>query len=143
MYFDEILKAYHIEKEETVIKIPFENIQKISKGYLFYKNCDGVTENINLDDCVRNFNISIGKEMRNQSGKIIRVVGCRCFSRPIAFYEFFTNEHHVRFFMNTKQSAFKRFLSRIGLRVDTKTFSGFYSLQERLISFGYSAIDLT
>ena len=72
MYFDEILKAYHIENEETVIKIPFENIQKISKGYLFYKNCDGVTENINLDDCVRNFNISIGKEMRNQSGKIIR-----------------------------------------------------------------------
>ena len=56
MYFDEILKAYHIEK-----------IKKISKGYLFYKNCDGVTENINLDDCVRNFNISIGKEMRNQS----------------------------------------------------------------------------
>lgn len=37
----------------------------------------------------------------------------------------------------------QKFLEKIGLNVDSKAFSEFYSLQKKLNFLGYSAIDLT
>ena len=63
--------------------------------------------------------------------------------RPVAFYEFFTDGHHIRFCIPLKPTPFAKFLRRIGWNVDFKAFSEFYALQKKLNSFGYSAIDLT
>ena len=59
-----------------------------------------------------------------------------------AFYEFFTEGHHTRFYMTLKRTPLQKFLEKIGFNVDSKAFSEFYSLQKKLNSFGYSAIDL-
>lgn len=142
-FYKAIRDYYHIEDEDTVIKIPFENIIEVNADTLIFKNNDGVIEKIILNDCFKNFCSDWGGEPRNRSGEIINVVGGRFFSKPVAFYEFFTDGHHTRFCMVIKQTPFKKFLSRIGLCVDSKAFSEFYSLQKKLNSFGYSAIDLT
>ncbi len=144
-FYDAIQESYHIEDEKTVIKIPFENIIEVNSECLIYKNLNGVVEKIHLDECVRNFNLAWGEAAQNRSGKLIRVVGGRCFlrSRAEAFYEFFTSEHHTRFCMPLKQTAFHKFLRRIGWDPDPKAFSKFYSLQKKLNAFEYSAIDLT
>ena len=144
-FYDAIQESYHIEDEETVIKIPFENITEVNSQCLIYNNLNGVVEKINLDECVRNFNLALGEELKNRSGEPIKAVGSRCFlrSRTEAFYEFFTAEHHIRFCMSLKQTSFKKFLRRIGWNTDSNVFSKFYSLQKKLNFFGYSAIDLT
>lgn len=140
-----IQEAYHMENEETVIKIPFENIVDVNSEYLIYQNLAGETETISLEDCVHRFNLALGEEPKNRAGETIKIVGGRFFSRSKsgAFYEFFTEEHHTRFCMYIKQTPFKNFLRRIGWGVDNKAFSEFYSLQKKLNSLGYSAIDLT
>ncbi|MBP1576650.1 MAG: hypothetical protein J6A68_03860 [Oscillospiraceae bacterium] len=142
-FWSVIQKAYHIEDEKTVIKIPFENIEKVTKEHLFYKNLDGITMKICLADCAENFSLALGEEIKLQSHRTIRSVGGRCFSCPIAFYEFFTAEHHIRFYMVLKQTLVKKLLRKIGWNPDAKTFERFYSLQKKLNAFGYSAIDLT
>ena len=113
-FYDAIQKSYHIEDEKTVVKIPFENIIEVNSECLIYNNLNGVVEKINLDECVRNFNLALGEEPKNRSGKIIKVVGGRCFlsARAEAFYEFFTVEHHIRFCLPLKQTSFKKFLRR-------------------------------
>ncbi len=144
-FYDTIQEAYHIEDEKTVIKIPFENITEVTREYLIYKNQSGTTEKIDLADCVKNFNFTLGKELKNRLGETIRAVGGRCFlsARAEAFYELFTAEHHTRFYIPLKQTPFKKFLRKIGWNPDSKAYSKFYSLQKKLVSFGYSAIDLT
>ena len=147
-FYASIQEYYHIENENTVIKVPFKNIIDITADELVYKNNDGVTSQIHLKECVKNFSSSLGEDLKNKSGKIIPAVGGRCFLRrcflsPVAFYEFFTDGHHIRFCMPLKQTSFAKFLRRIGWNVDSKAFSEFYTLQKKLNSFGYSAIDLT
>ena len=139
----EIQEYYHIEDKDTVIKVPFENIMELKNGCLTYKNHDGNMEEISLDDCVKNFQTEMGGALQNKSGEIIRAVGGRYFSSPVAFYEFFTDGHHVRFCMTLQPTLFKHFLRRIGAGVDSKAFSEFYALQKKLVSMGYSAIDLS
>ena len=122
--------------------MPFENIIDVYTDTLVYKDNDGNISQIDLNDCVKNFSSVLGEEVKNRSGHIIMAVGGRCFSNPTAFYEFFTEGHHTRFCMTLKQTPFKNFLRKIGWNVDSKAFSEFYSLQKKLNSFGYSAIDL-
>ena len=43
-FYKAIQEAYHIEDETTVIKIPFENIIKITSEELIFKNDCGKTE---------------------------------------------------------------------------------------------------
>lgn len=141
-FYAEIQRYYHIEAENTVTKIPFENIIDVNADTLVYKDNDGNVSQIILADCVKNFSSVLGEELRNRSGNVIMAVGGRCFSKPTAFYEFFTESHHTRFYMTLKHGPFKKILEKIGLNVDSKAFSEFYSLQKKLNSFGYSAIDL-
>ena len=143
IFFNAIQEAYHIENEETVIKIPFENIIEVNGECLIYKNLDGVPEKINLDDCVRNFNLAFGKEPKNHLGKIVKVVGGRFFLEPVAFYEFFTNTHHIRFCMTLKQTPLKKILRKIGWNAYQKEYLAFYSLQKTLNATGYATVDLT
>jgi len=137
-----IQEYYHIEAENTVTKIPFENIINVNANTLMYKDNYGNVSQINLDNCVENFSFALGEKLKNFSGQTILAVGGRCFSRPTAFYEFFTEGHHIRFCMPLKKSPFDKFLTKIGWNVNSGAFSKFYSLQEKLNSFGYSAIDL-
>ena len=66
-FYDAIQKSYHIEDEKTVVKIPFENIIEVNNECLIYNNLNGVVEKINLDECVRNFNLALGEEPKNRS----------------------------------------------------------------------------
>ena len=141
-FYAEIQEYYHIEDENTVIQVPFENIVDINTDVLVYKNNDRTISHINLNNCVENFSSALGEKLRNRSGNVIMAVGGRCFSEPIAFYEFFTDGHHTRFYMMPKRTQLQKFLKKIGFDVDSKAFSEFYSLQKKLNSFGYSAIDL-
>ena len=142
-FYVTIQKYYHIEEEDTVTKIPFENIIDVNADTLVFKDNDGNVSQIVLAECVNNLNSVFDEKLKDFSGNDIRAVGGRFFSKPIAFYEFFTEGHHTRFCMTIKQTRLKRIMGKMGLNVDTKAFSKFYSLQEKLISFGYSAIDLT
>ena len=142
-FYTKIQKYYHIENEDTVTKIPFENIIDVDADKLVYKGNDGDISQIDLNDCVKNFSSALGEVLKNRSGDTIKAIGGRCFLRPTPFYEFFTGGHHTRFSMTLKQTPFKKFLRKIGWNVDSNAFSEFYSLQKKLNSFGYSAIDLT
>ena len=142
-FYAKIQEYYHIEDENTVTKIPFENIIDVNANKLVYKDNDGRISQIDLTDCVKNFSSALGEELKNRFGHTIKAVGCRCFLKPSPFYEFFTEGHHTRFCMTLKQTPFKNFLRKIGWNVDSNAFSEFYSLQKKLNSFGYSAIDLT
>jgi hypothetical protein len=144
-FYAEIREYYHIEDENTVTKVPFENIIEVNADTLVYKNGDGTVSHINLGDCVKNFAAALGEVPKNRSGEILRVVGGRCFLRSTAtaFFEFFTEGHHTRFCMTLKRTPLRKFLLKIGWDVDVNAFSEFYALQKKLNSFGYSAIDLT
>ena len=142
-FYAVIQEYYHIEDENTVTKIPFENILEVNADTIVYKDNDGNISQINLKDCVKNFSTALGEEPKNRSGHTIMAVGGRCFLKPTPFYEFFTEGHHTRFYMTLKRTPLQKFLEKIGLNVDSKAFWEFYSLQKKLNSFGYSAIDLT
>ena len=142
-YYEVMQNAFHIEDEDTVIKIPFENILEVTAEELIYKNNGGVIEKIVLDECVTNFNSAWGREARTQTGEIIKNVGGRYFAIPVAFYEFFTDIHHIRFCMTIQCTPFKKFLTLIGWNAYSKEFSEFYALQKKLRAAGYSVSDMT
>ncbi len=142
-FYKAIQEAYHIEDEETVVKLPFENIVSVNNGILTYKNINGEVEMIDLDNCVKNFNSVLGYTPKTRAGEVVRVVGGRCSLKPVPFFEFFTDTHHTRFCMYLKQTPFRKILTKIGWNAYTKEFSEFYSLQKKLNSVGYSAVDLT
>ena len=56
-FYKSIQEAYHIEDEATVKKIPFENIIEITSEELVFKNSDGETQKINLDECAKNYDL--------------------------------------------------------------------------------------
>jgi hypothetical protein len=141
-FYTAIQEHYHIEDEKTVTKVPFENIIEVNADALVYQNNDGTISQIDLNNCARNFVTALGEELTTKSRNTIMVVGGRCFLRPTSFYKFFTEGHHTRFCMTLKQTPFTKFLRKLGLGVDSKAHSEFYSLQKTLNSFCYSAIDL-
>jgi len=142
-FYKSIQEYYHIENEDTVIKIPFENILEVNEKELIYKNNDGTIESINLEDCVKNFNSAFGAEPQNSLGEPVKCVGGRYYEKPTPFYEFFTKPHHTRFVMTQRTTALKKLLSKIGLRTDSKDYSSFSALHKKLRSFLYATIDLT
>ena len=83
-FYKSIREAYHIEDEATVIKIPFENIIKITSEELIFKNDDGKTEKINLDECAKNYDLAQGISPEQRAGSP-KCIGGRCFP----FFEFF------------------------------------------------------
>ena len=104
-FYKSIQEAYHIEDEATVIKIPVGNIIEISSEELVFKNSDGETEKINLDECAKNYDLVQGISPEQREGRL-KCIGGRCFP----FFEFFTPTHHTRFYISLKKTAFTRFL---------------------------------
>ena len=137
-FYKSIREAYHIEDEATVIKIPFENIIKITSEELIFKNDDGKTEKINLDECAKNFDLAQGISPEHRAGSP-KCIGGRCFP----FFEFFTTIHHTRFYIPLKNTAFARFLKKIGWDPYTKEHSEFYAMQRKLNALGFTSLDLT
>ncbi len=135
--------VYKLEDETTVIQIPFERIMEVTAKSLLYKCNNDEIRTIYLDDCVKNVNVALNQDFGNRSDQITQVVGGRYFSHTVAFYEFFTDGHHTRFYMTLRQTPFKKLVMKMGLNMDTKAFTKFYSLQKKLTSFGYTTIDLT
>lgn len=141
-FYTQLREQYGIESESTVIKLPFKNIISVNADTLVYKDKGGAISHISLSDCFRNFSVRCGEDTRGNVGRPLLAVGGRYFSKPVAFYEFYTMGHHVRFYMTLKSNFFKRFVEKIGFNADAKAFSEFYSLQKKLNGFGYSAVDL-
>ena len=137
-FYKSIREAYHIEDEATVIKIPFKNIIKITSEELIFKNDDGKTEKINLDECAKNYDLAQGISPEQRAGSP-KCIGGRCFP----FFEFFTPIHHTRFYIPLKNTAFTRFLKKIGCDPYTKERSEFYAMQRKLNALGFTSLDLT
>ena len=137
-FYKSIQEAYHIEDEATIIKIPFENIIEITSVELIFKNDDGKTEKINLDECAKNYYLAqgISPEQLEYNPKCIGV-------RYFPFFEFFTHIHHTRFYIPLKKTAFTRFLKKIGRNPYTKEYSEFYAFQKKLNALGFTSLDLT
>ena len=137
-FYKAIQEAYHIEDEDTVIKIPLDEISEITTEALFYKNGYWNTKKINLDECVHNFDLAQGISSEQRTDRL-KCVGGRCFP----FFEFFTTEHHTRFYIPLKETAFKRFLKRLRLNPYLKERSKFYAFQKKLNELGFTTLDLT
>ena len=137
-FYKSIREAYHIEDEATVIKIPFENIIEITSEELIFKNDDGKTEKINLVECAKNYDLAQGIAPEQRAGSL-KCIGGRCFP----FFEFFTPIHHTRFYIPLKNTAFTRFLKKIGWNPYTKERSEFYAMQRKLNALGFTSLDLT
>ena len=119
-------------------KIPFENIIEITSEELVFKNSDGETEKINLDECAKNYDLAQGISPEQREGRL-KCIGGRCFP----FFEFFTPTHHTRFYIPLKKTAFTRFLKKIGWDPYTKQFSEYYAFQRKLNALGFTSLDLT
>ena len=137
-FYKSIQEAYHIEDEATVIKIPFENIIEITSEELVFKNSDGETEKINLNECAQNYDLTQGISPEQREGGL-KCIGGRCFP----FFEFFTSTHHTRFFIPLKKTAFTQFLKKIGWDPYSKEHSKFYAFQKKLNALGFTSLDLT
>ena len=137
-FYKEIRESYHIEDDDTVIKIPFENIIKITPEELFFKSNDGKTKKINLEECAKNYDLAQGISSEQRAG-FLKCIGGRCFP----FFEFFTSTHHTRFYIPLKKTAFTRFLKKIGWNPYTKEHSEFNAMQRNLNALGFTSLDLT
>ncbi|MBE6578821.1 MAG: hypothetical protein E7651_03320 [Ruminococcaceae bacterium] len=139
-----IMEHYHIEDEATVKMVPFENILGIDADTLSYGNTDGTVSHIDLKECVDQFASAWGHEPKTGSGNVVSAVGGRFFSSRThtAFYEFFTEGHHTRFYMTFKHTPLESVLEAVGLNVHSQAASEFHSLLNKLEAQGYWAIDL-
>ena len=137
-FYKAIQDSYHIEDEATVIKISIDEISEITSKSIFYKNGYWSTKEINLDECAHNFDSAQGISSEQRAGSL-KCVGGRCFP----FFEFFTTEHHTRFYIPLKETAFKRFLKKIRLNPYLKERSKFYAFQKKLNELGFTTLDLT
>ena len=142
-YYKIIQEDYHIESNDTVIKIPFENIIDVNEKELIFKNNKCEMQNISLEECAKNFYFAFGVSGKEYTNKKFKCVGGRYSANPISFYEIFTAAHHIRFCMTYKVTRFKRFLTKIGLNAYSEDYSNFRSLERKLNDIGYSTMDLT
>lgn len=138
-----IQEEYYIEDNDTVVKIPFENIIEVNELELIFRDNEGELQKIVLEDCARNFSAVFGSSTSNLSARKVRGIGGRYAASPTGFYELFTDYHHIRFCRTTKTTVFKNILLRIGWNVYAKDYSEFYSLEKKFHAIGYSTIDLT
>ena len=138
-----IQEDYHIEGDDTVIKIPFENIIDVTEKEIIFQNNEGEPQAISLEKCARNFYTAFGVPEEEYTTKEWKSVGGRYSANPNSFYEIFTDNHHIRFCMTYKITRFKNFLDKIGLNGYKKDYSEFRSLERRLNAIGYSTFDLT
>jgi hypothetical protein len=141
VYREIIQKDYHIEDDDTVIKIPLENILEVTEKELIFKNKDGEMQKILFEDCVRNFREAFGLP---ENDKKVKGIGGRYFEVPVGFHELFANDHHIRFYMTIKTTRFKNLLEKLRLwNAYKKEYLEFRALERRLNEVGYSTIDLT
>jgi hypothetical protein len=138
-----IQEDYHIECDDTVTKVPFENIIDVTEKDIIFKNNDGEIQNISLEECAKNFYSAFGVTEEEYSSRECKGIGGRYSARSNGFYELFTDNHHIRFCRTTKTTPFKNFLMRIGWNAYSKDDSHFWSLEKRLRAIGYSTMDLT
>ena len=137
-FYKSIQEAYHIEDEATVIKIPVGNIIEITSEELVFKNSDGETEKINLDECAKNYDLAQGISLEQREGRL-KCIGGRCFP----FFEFFTPTHHTRFYIPLKENGIYTIFKKIGWNLYAKEHSEFYAFQKKLNALGFTSLDLT
>ena len=137
-FYKSIQETYHIEDEATVIKISVGNIIEITSEELVFKNSDGETQKINLDECAKNYDLAQGISPEQREGRL-KCIGGSWFP----FFEFFTSTHHTRFFIPLKKTAFTQFLKKIGWNPYSKEHSKFYAFQKKLNALGFTSLDLT
>ena len=142
-YYQIIQEDYHIESDDTVIKIPYENIVDITEKELIFKNNEGETENILLEECAENFYSAFGVSSEDYANRPCKGIGGRYSANPISFYEIFTSHHHIRFCMTYKVTRFKNILEKLGFNAYAKDYSEFRSFERKINSVGYSTMDLT
>ena len=138
-----IQEDYHIECDDTVTKVPFENIIDVTEKDIIFKNNDGEIQNISLEECAKNFYSAFGVTEEEYSSRECKGIGGRYAANPNSFYEIFTPHHHTRFCMTYKVTRFKNFLHKIGWNAYSKDYSEFWSLERKLRDIGYSTMDLT
>ena len=142
-YSKTIQAEYHIENDDTVIRIPFENILEIQDKELFFIDNAGKRQRISLEACARNFCEAFGLSIDDLSVRKIKGIGGRYGARPIGFYELFTDDHHIRFCKRTETTALKELLMKMGWNSYAKEDAEFRSFEKKLRAIGYSTIDLT
>lgn len=142
-YYKIVQEDYHIEGDDTVIKIPYESIIDVTEKELIYKAGEGEIQSILLEECVKNFYSAFGVPTEEYATRQRKCIGGRYSEKPVAFYEIFTPHHHTRFCMTYKITPLKRFLSKIGWDAYSKEYSEFRALERRLNAIGYSTMDLT
>ena len=133
-----IQEAYHIEDEDTVIKISLDDVGEITSEAIFYKKGYLDTKKIDLNECARNYCLAQGISPDENNGRL-KCVGGRRFP----FFEFFTAEHHTRIYIPLKETFFTRFLQKIRLNPYSKERSKFYAFQIKLNNLGFTTLDLT
>ena len=138
-----IQEDYHIECDDTVTKVPFENIIDVTEKDIIFKNNDGEIQNISLEECAKNFYSAFGVTEEEYSSRECKGIGGRYAANPNSFYEIFTPHHHTRFCMTYKVTRFKNFLHKIGWNAYSKDYSEFWSLERKLRDIGYATMDLT
>ena len=142
-YNEMIQKNYHIESDDTVIKISYENIIDVTEKELVFRNNEGEIQNILLEECAKNFYSAFGVSPEDYTKRQCKCIGGRYAANPISFYEIFTPHHHTRFYMTYKVTRFKTFLNKIGFRAYRKDYSRFWSFERKLRDIGYGTVDLT
>ena len=142
-YYRIMQEGYHIESDDTVIKIPYENIIEVTEKELIFKNNEGEIQHILLDECVRNFYSAFAVAPEDYANKQCKGIGGRYSANPLSFYEIFTPNHHTRFYMMYKVTRLKKILSKIGWNAYSKDYSKFRALERKLNDIGYSTMDLT
>ena len=137
-FYKTIQDSYHIEDEATVIKISIDEISEITSKSIFYKNGYWSTKEIDLDECMHNFDLAqgISSEQRTDG---LKCVGGLCFP----FFEFFTAPHHTRVYIPLKETMIKRFLQWVGLDPYSKERAKFHAFQKMLNVLGFTLLDLT
>ena len=137
-FYKKIQEIYQIENEATVIKIPLEDVRKVTSEAIFYNKGYLETKKIDLNECYRNFCLTQGISPDENNGRL-KCVGGRCFP----FFEFFTAEHHTRIYIPLKRTFLHKFCEKIRLNPYSKERSKFYSFQKKLNDAGFTTLDLT
>ena len=137
-FYKAIQDSYHIEDEATVIKISIDEISEITSKSIFYKNGYWSTKEIDLDECAKNYDLAQGISPEQREGRL-KCIGGRCFP----FFEFFTTEHHTRFYIPLKETAWTRISQKIRWDPYRKQYSEFYAFQKKLNELGFTTLDLT
>ncbi len=87
-YYKIIQEDYHIESDNTVIKIPYENIIDVTEKELIFKNNEGEIQNILLEECAKNFYATFALSPEDYENQQWKGIGGRYSANPISFYSY-------------------------------------------------------